>query len=371
MEPGRRRTAWLVATVVAVLVFLFVGAGTTYSLLDPAYVFEEGELPTEAAILTGSLALTVFGAYRLGIPDRRLRAELTGYGAWLPARDATNGEGRIDLDAQTAGLRRIAWRAAALALVWTAVFAGGLAGIIAADHASAALLVTGVRVEGVVLSVHEPTRGPSSFWVRYHSPGQSWTEEIARDSARSYRAGDAVTVVYDPDDPRHVRTTEEPNENRILVGFSVLPLVAGVAGLPFAAKAAMGWRRRARAVARTGWRIAAVTVVPGFLARGHTAEVLVRYRDGSELVLRTTMSGHGTGYLAGEENRRAWIGGWGRRMVVLFPYGPRKPRPHAVPASAEGPRVGDTPRVTELLVVAKPRTGVRPNRCCSLWGCRR
>nr|WP_275291900.1 DUF3592 domain-containing protein [Amycolatopsis sp. La24] len=68
----------------------------------------------------------------------------------------------------------------------------------------------------MVLSVHEPNRDPSSFWVRYCSPGQSWTEEIARDSARSYHIGDAVTVVYDPDDPRHVRTTR----SRTKTGFS-------------------------------------------------------------------------------------------------------------------------------------------------------
>jgi hypothetical protein len=339
MESERHRTAWWVVVAVAVLVFLFVGTGTTYSLLDRAYVFEGGELPVEAVILTGSLGLAVFAAYRLAAPDRRLRAEVPDYGAWLPARDATNGEGRIDLDAQTAGLRRIARHAAALVLAWTALIAAGLAGVVAADQTAAGLLATGVRVEGVVLAVHQPSKGPSSFWVRYHSPGESWTEEIGRDSARVYNVGDAVTVVYDPDEPAHVRTTEEPNENQILVGFSVIPLLFGLAGLPFAAKAAVGWRRRARAIARTGWRIATVTVAPGFPARSHHPEILVRYRDGSELVVRTAMSVHGAGYLVGEKDRRAWIGGWGRRMAVLFPYGPRKPGPHAVPAYAEEPRV--------------------------------
>jgi hypothetical protein len=55
--------------------------------------------------------------------------------------------------------------------------------------------------------------------------------------------------------------------------------------------------------------------------------------------VRTAMSAHGAGYLGGEQNRRAWIGGWGRRMAVLFPYGPPKPGPHAVPAYAEELRV--------------------------------
>jgi len=106
-----------------------------------------------------------------------------------------------------AGLRRIARHAAALVLARTVLITLGLAGVVAAYQAAAGLLATGVRVEDVVLAVHQPSRGTSSFWVRYHSPGKSWTEEIVRDSDRVYYVGDAVTVV-------------------------------GFAGLPFAAKAA-------------------------------------------------------------------------------------------------------------------------------------
>jgi hypothetical protein len=32
------------------------------------------------------------------------------------------------------------------------------------------------------------------------------------------------------------------------------------------------------------------------------------------------------------------VGGWGRRLAVLFPYGPSKLRPHTVPAYALEPR---------------------------------
>jgi hypothetical protein len=336
MELERRRRGWLVVTVIAVLVFLFFGAGTTYSLLAPTYVFEEGELPGEAAILTGSLALAAFGAYRLRAPDDRMRTRVPDFGAWLPARDATNGEGRVDLDAEIARLRRTALRAAGLALAWVAVFAAGLAGLIAADRAAADLLATGVRVEGVVLSVHSPVKGTPSIWVRYHSPGESWTEEITRDSGRVYNAGDVVTVFYDAADPEHLRTAEEANENGILIGFSVLPLIVGFAALPFASVAAAGWRRRARAVAGTGWRVATVTVPPG---HGRVRDVRVRFRDGSGIALCCAWSTHGPGVLAGGEDRRAWVGGWGRQMVVLVPYGPDTPGPCAVPAYAAGPRV--------------------------------
>ncbi|MEV6647423.1 hypothetical protein [Amycolatopsis sp. NPDC051371] len=72
-----------------------------------------------------------------------------------------------------------------------------------------------------------------------------------------------MTVFYDAADPEHARTAEEANENGTLIGFSVIPLIAGFAALRFASVAAAGWRRRARAVARTGWRVATVTVPPG------------------------------------------------------------------------------------------------------------
>ena len=41
---------------------------------------------------------------------------------------------------------------------------------------------------------------------------------------------------------------------------------------------------------------------------------------------------------ADRPNRRAWIGGWGRDMVVLFPPGAMGTRSHPVPAYATLPR---------------------------------
>ncbi|MDX3188872.1 DUF3592 domain-containing protein [Streptomyces sp. MN03-5084-2B] len=326
------RWGWLVPTVAAALVFLFFGAGTTYSLLAPDYVFADGELLGEAVILTGSAALAALGVRRLHAPDRLLRESVPDFGAWLPSREGSHGEGRVDLTAQTARLRRTARRAAAIAAAWALLFAGGLTGVLVAERAAADLLATGVRVEGSVLSVQDPARGTPTIRVRYRSPGASWTEEIVRDSDHAYHVGEAVTVVYDAGDPEHVRTTLEGNPDRILTWFGVVFLVTGFVVLPLAVTAALGWGRRARAVAATGWRIATVTVVPRVR---HAQEIEARYRDGSGIELRCAPSLHRPDAVV---RRRAWIGGWGRQMVVLFPYGPDRPGPHVVPVRAIGLR---------------------------------
>ncbi|MER6798557.1 DUF3592 domain-containing protein, partial [Amycolatopsis mediterranei] len=205
-------------------------------------------------------------------------------------------------------------------------------GVIAADRAAADLLATGVRVEGSVVDVLDPARGAPSILVRYPAPEVSRTEEIVRDSGHEYHLGEPVTVVYDPADPAHVRTTAEANGNRVLVNSGVISLVTGFIGLPLAATAALGWWRRARAVAATGWRIATVTVVP---PGGRRADIEARYRDGSGIVLRCAPSLHDPG---NPVRRRAWIGGWGRQLVVLFPPGRDRPGPYLVPVLAAGPR---------------------------------
>ncbi len=314
--------AWLFVTVAAVLVFQFFGAGTTYSLLIPDYPFADGELPAEAGILTGSLALAAFGARRLSAADRRVLVEVADFGAWLPRRDGSPG-----FDGQAARLRRTARRAAGITVVWAVLFAGGLAAVITAGRAAADLLATGVRVDGSVVSVHDPARGTPTLVVRYGPPGASRTAEIARDSGHEYHEGEAVTVVYDQADPARVRTTTEANENEALVNFGVVSLVAGFIGLPLAASVALGWRRRARAVAQTGWRSATVTVFPG--ARGGQW-IEAGYRDGTGIELRCVPSLRRPGGLV---RHRAWIGGWGRQMVVLFPNDP-----DGVPVRAVGLR---------------------------------
>jgi hypothetical protein len=89
-------------------------------------------------------------------------------------------------------------------------------------------------------------------------------------------------------------------------------------------------------VRHTGWRVAAVTVVPDHPVRKgrHTPDIHVRYRDDSVIALRAATSTHGATVLKNRPDRQAWVGGWGRDMVVLFPYAPRRKRPYAVPVYA-------------------------------------
>jgi hypothetical protein len=338
----RWRAVWLAVTAAGVAVFGFFGvAAAIYPFLAEDPVFGPGELPALFATLAGSLGLAVLGACCLRVLARRLRtaAGEDGFGAWLPRVDAADRDRRIDFGAETVRLRRFARRAAALVLVWAALAGSGVTGLILLDKAADRLLATGARVYGVVVSVRTYTRGGLTMQVRYGSR----TAKVVRDSDhrdRAYHVGEVVTVIFDRADPERVRTTEEANENQFAFNAGVVLLVAGFGGAPFAVVAAVGWRRRARAVAGTGWRVATVDVVPDRSGgrNRRLPEIRVRYRDGTAIVLRAARSTHRAKPMADYTDRLAWIGGRGPDMVVLFPNGPSRPGPYAVPASAIGTR---------------------------------
>ncbi|WP_410588502.1 DUF3592 domain-containing protein [Amycolatopsis sp. lyj-23] len=336
----RRRAGWLAvaAAGVAVSGFFAVAVGV-YRLVVADPGFDRGDVVALIVVFTTSLGCAALGGDRLRVLAHRIRATAgeNGFGAWLPSPAAADHDPRIDFGAETARLRRIAGRAAALILVWVALFTGGFTGISLLDEAADELLATGERVPGVVVSVHTPDKGTWSMQVRY---GER-TAKIVRDTGHRYHVGEAVTVVVDRADPAHVRTTDEENENQFAFGCCVAALLIGLAGTPVAAGAALGWRRRARAVAVTGWRVATVDVVRGRSAdprRRPPPTLYVRYPDGTGIVLRAVPSTHGAKALADFTDRLAWVGGWGREMAVLFPRGPRRPEPYAVPAAAKTPR---------------------------------
>ncbi|MET8848789.1 DUF3592 domain-containing protein [Amycolatopsis sp. NPDC004625] len=262
-----------------------------------------------------------------------------GFESWLPPPTRHDHDRRIDFPAETRRLRRVARRAAALVLVWVALAGAGAADLVLLDRAADDLLATGTRTTGEVVSVQPANRGRLTFEVRYGSR----TAEIVRDPKDSYLVGEHVTVVFDPADPDRVRTTEEANEDEFFVNLGYVLAVAGAFGTAVAAVAALGWRGRARAVAATGWRNATVDIVPVFTTtrgglRRPQPEIHVRYREGTGIRLRAVPSTHGAKALAIFTDRLAWVGGWGRHMVVLFPNGPSRPGPYVVPAVATAKR---------------------------------
>jgi hypothetical protein len=331
----RRRAVWQAVTVTGAAVFgFFLVRLVVYLLVRKDHGFGPGELPGLFATWAASAGLAVLAASELRFLARRLRtaAMEQDFGSWLPQADAADRDRRIDFAAETAGLRRLARRASVLVLAWVALAAAGITGQVVLDEAAADLLATGTRFEGVVLSVHDRVR--STSWIEVGFGAR--TVRIVRNSEHRYHVGEGVTVVVDPADPERVRTTEELNDDQVLFGVVVVLLVAGFGGAPIAVTASVGWRRRARAVAATGWRVATVDVVPD-RTRGrnrHLPDVHVRYRDGTRIVLRAARSLHCARPMAVYTDRLAWIGGWGPDMVVLFPNGPHRPGPYVIPASA-------------------------------------
>ena len=329
---------YLTVAIIAGLVCLADAAGTTYALLTPGYVFEENELAGEIAVFTGTLLLAVFCVARVHSLGRRhlAQVERQDLETWLPPPAKLNGEGQVDLAVETARLRPLALRALGMAVLWLVVLAGAVAGFVVLEQASDRLLVTGTRVSGEVLGVHNPRRGSPSISVGYEVNGTPLVADIDRDSDRQYRVGEHVTVVYDPADPSRVRTSEEPNNEGFWFVVGVVGVFASFAGIPMSLVAAAKWRRRHRAVQSTGWRVASVTVVPDYPVRKgrHMPDIHVEYRDGSRITLRAASSSHGSVPLKDRPNRRAWIGGTGRHMVVLFPHGRWRTPPYAVPAHA-------------------------------------
>jgi hypothetical protein len=332
----RKRTAWFVASGFFIFVFLLFVGGTTHALSAPGYRWEEGELPIEIGVIVVSASLALFTGLRgqrLGRQAADLDEELSVHETpWLPPEKDPAGPG---VKAMTPRLGLYSRRAAVLCLAWVAAFLLGVGGFVLMDESAQRLLADGVRTPGTVVDVHNPRKGTPTITVQYRRGGALWEAGISRDSELDYTPGQRVTVIYDPADPGHVRTTEEPNDNALLTFFSGALVVGGGLLIPFAAVAAVRWRRRHRAVRESGWRHGLATVSQPTSQR---AEIIVRYRDGTRITLKAAMSTHtpvsGTFY-----DVRVWVGGEGRDMVVLLPRGRIRNGPHAVPVYADGPRV--------------------------------
>ncbi|RSM42691.1 hypothetical protein DMA12_20950 [Amycolatopsis balhimycina DSM 5908] len=351
----RWQNTFLAGAIVFGMAALGDAAGTSYALSAPGYVFADGELTGEILVLALAVAL-MLGCVALGRRHDRQRASLVAeHEHWLPPLTERDGQGQVDLDVETARLRPLVVRSVGLVLGWLAVLAGVVAGFVAMSASADHLLKTGTRVTGEVLGVYKHSRGEDTIHVEYPvgygdvayptGYGDLRFADIVWDSGRSYRKGQRITVIYDKADPARVRTLEETNDDPAWTWVLTVGTAAGGIGLVLSVIAAVNWRRRSRAVRATGWRIASVTVVPDKPMRSnrHLPDINVRYRDGTTITLRAATSSHGAAPLKHEPNRRAWIGGTDRDMVVLFPHGRWREPPYAVPAYALNLRVAAQP----------------------------
>ncbi|MEU4252933.1 DUF3592 domain-containing protein [Amycolatopsis sp. NPDC026612] len=341
----RWQNTFLAGAIVFGLAALTDAAGTIYALTAPGYVFEDGEFAVELTVFVLAVAL-VAGCVALGRRHDRRRAALRAeHEHWLPAPAEHTDQGQVDLDVETARLRQSVLRSVGFVLVWLAVLAGVVAGFAAMSASADHLLQTGVRVTGKVLGVHKYSRGDDVIFVGYMAAyGDYRSAEIVWDSGRQYTEGQQITVVYDKADPRRVRTLDETNDDRTWTWVLVVGIAAGASGLVLSVIAAVNWQRRYRAVLATGWRTASVTVVPDYPVRQgrHMPDIEVEYRDDTRITLRAATSSHGSVPLKDQPNRRAWIGGTDRDMVVLFPHGRWRKPSYAVPAYALNLRTGST-----------------------------
>ncbi|MFG1642212.1 DUF3592 domain-containing protein [Amycolatopsis sp. NPDC049252] len=340
------QNTFLAGAIVFGFAALGVAAGTVFALTAPGHVFEVGEFAGELMAFVLAAAL-VLGCVALGRRhDRRRAALVAEHERWLPGPAERGGRGQVDLDVETARLRPLVLRSVGLAFVWLAVLAGVVAGFVAMRASADHLLKTGTRVTGEVLGVYQHRRSSDTIYVAYPvGDGHLRYADIVWDSGRQYTKGQQITVVYDQADPDRVRTPDETNDDETWLWVLLIGMIAGASGLVFSVIAAVNWRRRHRAVSATGWRIASVTVVPDYPVRKgrHMPDIEVAYRDGTRITLRAATSSHGSVPLKHEPNRRAWIGGTDRDMVVLFPHGRWREPPFAVPAYALNLRTAAKP----------------------------
>lgn len=339
MKHRRWHNTFLTGAIVFGLAALGDAAGTIYALTASGYASGNGELTAEILVFVVAAALTL-ACVVLDRRHSRRGVELVaerGHEAWLPAVTESNGEGRVDLDVETARLRPLVLRSMGLALLWMALLVAALSGF-GVMHASAdKLLKTGVQVSGEVLGVYKNSRSPDTIFVMYPVSEQDRRyTEILWDSDEHYTKGQPITVIFDQADPDHVRTLHETNESEVWTVVLAVGAIAGPFGIALSVFAAVKWRRRYRAVRATGWRIASVTVVPDYPIRKgrHMPDIHVEYRDGTGITLRAASSFHGSVPLKNHPNRLAWIGGTNHDMVVLFPHGRWRKPPYAVPAYA-------------------------------------
>jgi hypothetical protein len=303
------RAFWVVIVVVFSVLSGLGAAATVYSLISG-----DDDLPGNAILLTGALAFAAIGWYGLRVLDRSALAAGRDFGRWLPAAEPADGD-HPELNAR---MRWASRRATGFVVGWAVVLAAGFTDVAQVSAAAEDLLGTGFHEPGVVVGVFHHSKGTSYIRVSHGDR----TDDIVWESNRDYQVGEQVIVIYDPADPARVRTADEPNEGEVRLGVGVVPILAALFGLPFSIGVAAGWRRRLRAVERTGWRRAGVS--------DEQVELHAGFRDGTAVALRRSWALLALSPSAGWKNKQGWVGGWGKSMVVGLENGPYVLAVHAI-----------------------------------------
>jgi hypothetical protein len=294
------RAFWVAIVVVFSVLSGLGAAATAYSLLSG-----DDDLPGHVILLTCSLPFAAISWYALRLLDRSTPAAARDFGRWLPAADPADGD-HPELDAR---MRRASRRATGFAVGWAVVLAAGAIDVALVGAAAEDPLATGVQESGVVVNERARAKGTSYAWV----PHGDRTDKTVWESDHGYYVGDQVVVIHDPADPTRVRTADDENEDQVQLAFGIVPMLVALFGLPFWIGRAAGWRRRIRTVERTGWRRAGVTDGPG----PHEGRYLdAKFRDGTDVTLRRSWAFLRLSPSAGWQNKQAWVGGWGKAMVV-------------------------------------------------------
>lgn len=120
------------------------------------------------------------------------------------------------------------WRALGIMLAGLVLLAGFAFGAIALDERAAEFEARGTRVPGVVVGVHGGFRQSWTADVRYRVGNVEKEGTIRTDSNPTFKAGDSITVIYDPSDQERIAAPGFPNDPTGAVVVMALALLAGL-----------------------------------------------------------------------------------------------------------------------------------------------
>ncbi|MEV0072942.1 MULTISPECIES: DUF3592 domain-containing protein [unclassified Amycolatopsis] len=205
------------------------------------------------------------------------------------------------------------WHALGAAALWVLVVAATIVGSSVLFDRADRLLTDGVKVPARVVAVEDGKTG-AYLVVDYLAPGVEGRIDL--DSGNRYFVGEVLTVYYDPADPAHVRTTEEPNGDDSWALGSVVVVVLEAGALSWAVAYPVVLDRRRRIARRSGWRPVKVTSLRnGTYVLNHAG----RERTSARVV--TLLRGRYE-YLA-KQPVSAWVAGEGARLLLVAPRGNR------------------------------------------------